>query len=83
MLKTTVAVDGMMCGMCESHINDVIRKNFKIKKVTADRSKAQAVILSEDAPDPALLKKVIDETGYTAGDIKTEPYEKKGFLGLW
>ena len=23
-------IDGMMCGMCESHMNDVIRKNFKI-----------------------------------------------------
>ena len=26
MLKITVGVDGMMCGMCENHINDAIRK---------------------------------------------------------
>jgi copper chaperone CopZ len=83
MVKTTVAVDGMMCGMCESHINEVIRKNFKVKKVAADRSKAQAVIVSEETPDPELLKKVIGETGYTAGEIRTEPYEKKGLFGLW
>ena len=35
MIKTTLKIDGMMCGMCESHMNDVIRKNFKIKKVTS------------------------------------------------
>ena len=28
MIKTTVKVDGMMCGMCESHVNDAIRKAF-------------------------------------------------------
>ena len=35
MIKTTLKIDGMMCGMCESHMNDVIRKNFKVKKVTS------------------------------------------------
>lgn len=81
MVKIIVAVDGMMCGMCESHINDVIRRNFKVKKVAADRSKGQAVIISDEAPDPELLKKAISDTGYTAGEIRTEPYEKKGLFG--
>ena len=22
-------IDGMMCGMCESHMNDMVRNNFK------------------------------------------------------
>jgi ATP-binding cassette subfamily B protein len=26
MIKTTLKIDGMMCSMCEAHINDVIRK---------------------------------------------------------
>ena len=25
-------IDGMMCGMCESHMNDMVRNNFKVKK---------------------------------------------------
>ena len=29
MIKTTVKVDGMMCGMCESHINDAIRRELR------------------------------------------------------
>lgn len=26
MLIITVQVDGMMCGMCEAHVNDAVRK---------------------------------------------------------
>ena len=26
MFKTTIKVDGMMCGMCEAHVSDAIRK---------------------------------------------------------
>ena len=28
MEKVTVKIDGMMCGMCEAHICDAIRKAF-------------------------------------------------------
>ena len=31
MIRTTVKVDGMMCGMCEAHVNDLVRKNLKVK----------------------------------------------------
>ena len=27
MVQTTLKVDGMMCGMCESHVNEVDRKS--------------------------------------------------------
>ena len=26
MVQTTLKVDGMMCSMCESHVNEVVRK---------------------------------------------------------
>ena len=29
MWKYTAQVDGMMCGMCESHVNDAVRKHFQ------------------------------------------------------
>ena len=31
MLKITLGVDGMMCGMCESHVNDAVRKAFPVE----------------------------------------------------
>ena len=63
MMKTTVAIDGMMCAMCESHINEAIRKAMKVKKVSASRKNKEAVILSEEAPDPVLLTETIRQTG--------------------
>ena len=47
MWKYTVEVNGMVCGMCEAHVNDAIRKAFPVKKVSSSRSKSQTVILSE------------------------------------
>lgn len=83
MLKYTVQVDGMMCGMCESHTNEAIRKAFPVKKVSSSRSKAATEIITEEELDEALLKKTITELGYDVGEIKKELYQKKGFLGLF
>ena len=83
MIQTTIGVNGMMCGMCETHINEAIRRNFTVKKVTASRAKREAVIVSEAEIDPARLKAVIEETGYTPGEIRQEEYKKKGLFGLW
>ena len=82
MIKTTLTIDGMMCGMCESHMNDAIRGAFDVKKVTSSHSKGETVIISESALDEEKLKKVIADTGYEVGAIRTEPYEKKGLFGF-
>lgn len=80
MLKITVQVDGMMCGMCESHINDAIRKAFKVKKVTSSHSKGKTVILTEDDIDEAVLRSAINATGYEAKTVTKEQYEKAGLF---
>ena len=64
MIETILKIDGMMCGMCESHINDVIRSKFSVKKVTASHSRGEAVILSETQIPEAELKAALDPTGY-------------------
>ena len=35
MIKTTVKIDGMQCNMCETHVKDLIRKHFDVKKIKA------------------------------------------------
>ena len=80
MLKITMEIDGMMCGMCESHIKDAIRREFKVKKVTSSHTKRQTVILTEKPLDEDKLRKVIDETGYKVMSIETAEEEKKGWL---
>ena len=31
----------MMCGMCESHINDTVRQHFAVQKVTSSHTKGR------------------------------------------
>lgn len=49
MLKVTAKIDGMACSMCESHVNDAVRKAFSVKKLATSHRKSETVILSEDA----------------------------------
>lgn len=79
MIKTTLKIDGMMCGMCESHINTAIRNNFKIKKVNSSHSAGETEIISDEPLDEDRIKSVIGETGYTLKGISSEEYEKKKF----
>ena len=44
MTETKLKIDGMMCGMCESHINDAIRRAFNVKKVTSSHSKGETTV---------------------------------------
>ena len=83
MIETIVKIDGMMCGMCESHICDCIRRNFNVKKASASRSKGQAVILSESPISAEQLKEKIGMTGYTVLDVQSKPYRKKKLFGLF
>ena len=84
MKQITLKVDGMMCGMCESHVNEAVRKAFpKAKKVTSSHSKGQAVILSEQALDEDALRSAITETGYEVVSVSAkEAVEKKGLFGF-
>ena len=65
MIKTTVQVTGMVCGMCEAHINDAVRAAFQVRKVRSSRKKGETVILSEAPLDREKLQKTIQANGYT------------------
>ena len=77
MIKTVLAIDGMMCGMCEAHINDVIRKNFEVRKVSSSHSKGRTEILSEEPIPEEALHQAIGPTGYRLTAVSSEPFEKK------
>ena len=82
MIKTTLKIDGMMCSMCEAHIQEVIRKSMPgAKKVSASHTRGEASFLSEETPDAAALKAAIAATGYECLDVESAPYEKKGLFG--
>ena len=82
MVKTTLHIEGMMCGMCEAHICEAIRKAVPAaKKVAASRSKKEASFLTEATVDAEKLKSAIDATGYSCLSVESAPCEKKGLFG--
>ena len=82
MNKIMVKIDGMMCGMCEAHICDTIRRAFPdAKKVSASRKSGEATFLSDGAVDEEALKKAIADTGYTFVSLSSEEYKKRGLFG--
>ena len=68
--------------MCESHINDAVRKAFPVKKVTSSHGKGETVILMESDIDEDTLRSAIKATGYEVKAVSKEPYEKKGLFGF-
>lgn len=51
MVKITLDIDGMACGMCEAHVNDAVRKAFAVKKVSSSHSKGQTEIIADQPLD--------------------------------
>ena len=79
MIQTIAKIDGMMCSMCEAHIQDAIRKAIPVRSVKASHTKGEAVIVSDSPIGEDQLRAAIDPTGYTLGAVTAEPYERKGF----
>lgn len=77
MQQYTLKIDGMMCGMCESHVNDAVRKAFQVDKISSSHSKGETTIITDAPVDEARLKAAINATGYEVKGITSEPYEKK------
>lgn len=80
MYKTTVHVEGMMCGNCEAHVTNAVRKVVDAKSVKASKDECSVEIISAEVPDENAVLSAIREEGYTADAFKTEEFEKKGFF---
>ncbi len=82
MIKTTLKIEGMACGMCEAHICETIRKAFPgAKKVTASHKRGEASFLTDTPVNETDLKNAVAATGYTCLSAESGPYEKKGLFG--
>jgi len=83
MNKITLGIDGMMCNMCESHVNDAIRRSFAVENVTSSHKKGETVIITDYDITRDALERAIASTGYKVTGYKCEPYEKKGFFSAF
>ncbi len=84
MYETKANIDGMMCSMCTSHVNDCIRQNFNVKSVKATlKNNGETVIVSSSPIDEEKLKAALGKLGYTlTGFSVKEVEEKKGFFSF-
>ena len=47
MNKYILKINGMRCSMCESHINDSIRKRIDAKKIKSSHSKNETIVITD------------------------------------
>ena len=83
MIRITVQVEGMMCGMCEAHVNDAIRRALPVKKVTSNHKKGQTVILTQEEIPDGSIQAAIRDMGYTPLGITREEEQSRGLRGLF
>ena len=64
-----------MCGMCEAHICDTVRRAFpEAKKVKASKKSGELTFLYENEIDENALKRTVDGTGYTFVSVSSQPF---------
>ncbi len=80
MRKITLEVEGMRCGMCETHVNDVVRRVEGVKKVKSSHAKGRTEVIAENDADIERIKEAIAKQGYGVGQVVCEPYEKRGLF---
>ena len=72
MIKTVVKVEGMMCPMCEKHVNEAIKKGFDVEGVESSHDKGETVIISAAPLDTDAVMAAINEAGYKATEAAVE-----------
>ena len=72
MIKTTIKVEGMMCPMCEKHVNEAVKNSFEVEEVVSSHDEGTTVITSKDPLDTDAVMAAINEAGYKAISAQAE-----------
>ena len=82
MVKTTIKINGIMCNNCVAHINETIKNEFDINKVTTSKDSGTSEVISDNELSEEKLREVISREGYEVTEVTSEPYEKKRLFGF-
>ena len=72
MVKVTVNVEGMMCGHCEAHVNEAIRKAFGAEDVVSSHESNTTVFTAPEKVDEDKVRQTIKDAGYEVTGITQE-----------
>lgn len=74
--RTTFSVDGMTCASCTGSIRQALEKLDGIERVDVDLLGHQATVLHDDSITPTAIQDEIEDIGFGANIIKSEPVTK-------
>ncbi len=83
LIEYILGVEGMKCGMCESHVNDVVRRVEGVKKVNSSHTKNNCVVIMEENASREAIKEAITSQGYRVLSEQERPYVKKSFFSIF
>lgn len=66
--------------MCESHVNDAVRKAADVKKVRSSRVSGLSEIICDDNTDVDKIVSTIKNDGYDVKEVKVSDFEKHGLF---
>ena len=66
--------------MCESHVNDAVRKAADVKKVRSSRVSGLSEIICDDNNDVDKIVSTIKNDGYDVQEVKVSDFEKHGLF---
>ena len=72
MVKVTVNVEGMMCGHCEAHVNEAIKKAFGVEEVVSSHESNTTVFTAPEKVDEDKIRQTIKDAGYEVTGITQE-----------
>ena len=80
MNKYIIGIDGMMCGMCEMHVESKIKESFVVKKAKASHITNKVVVITEANLIEDDFKAALDPAGYRVTSFEKQA-AKKTILG--
>jgi copper chaperone CopZ len=63
-MTTTISVDGMSCGHCETTVEEALEAVDSVTDATVDREAGRATV--EGDADATTLVQAVEDAGYTA-----------------
>lgn len=75
-MKKVIGIEGMTCGHCQMRVEKALNAVDGVK-AKVDLNKKSAVVETDGTISDDVLKKTVEEAGYTVTSIE----EKKGLFG--
>lgn len=72
MSKYVLKVDGMMCGMCEKHVNNAVKTVANVQDVTSSHESGTTEVTCNGALDIEAVKNAVEQAGYTVTGVTQE-----------